>query len=60
MQHEQKDISHKFIHRFSPPGQMDTMPFGSLVKVTNSETSDIYIQLSEDEMMPSWRKIMFL
>lgn len=43
------------IVRFGPPSKIDTAPFGTLCKVSNSSNKvEIYKQISHDEDAPHW------
>ena len=43
------------IVRHGPPSRIDTAPYGTLCKVTNSTIKvEIYKQISQDEESPVW------
>lgn len=42
------------ITRFSPPGDLDQLPYGTICEVIESGIHTLYIQKSPDEEHPKW------
>jgi hypothetical protein len=46
------------ILRYTPPGRYDVAQFGTMCRVVgDNDSSEIYVQLSEDMSSPSWQKL---
>jgi hypothetical protein len=49
------------MNRYTPPSKYDLAPFGTIVKVIgDGEETELYIQLSKDEMNANWKKVRHL